>query len=135
MSTAMTEDDVRAFYARYVELINAHRWTEIGEMMADTILYHGQVVTREEGVANFQSITDAVEDYRVEVVKTVFSGHTIGTHAIHRGTPVREWLGFQPTGASIEVEDITTYVVEDGRFVQMSNVWDLAALAEQLSTT
>lgn len=101
--------------------------------MADTVLAHGVPVTREQGIANFASITDAIPDLQVEVKQVVYAGDTIGTHAVHRGTPVREWLGVEPNGRPIEVHEITTYKVQDGKFVQMSNVWDLDTLERQLS--
>ncbi|MBL7260106.1 ester cyclase [Paractinoplanes lichenicola] len=129
----MSDFDILDFYRRYVDVINAHQWDRVGEFLDDTVLAHGETVTREQGIANFESITDAIPDLEVEVVRTVVSGDTVGTHAIHRGTPVKEWLGVAPNGKSIEVHEITTYRVRDGKFVQMSNVWDLDALREQLS--
>jgi predicted ester cyclase len=68
------------------------------------------------------------------VVQVVYAGDTIGTHAVHCGTPVQEWLGVAPNGKSIEVHEITTYKVENGKFVQMSNVWDLETLKRQLAS-
>ncbi|MGW2092958.1 ester cyclase [Promicromonospora sukumoe] len=129
----MSEFDIKAFYGRYVDVINAHQWDRVGEFMADTVLAHGVSVTREQGIANFASITDAIPDLTVEVKQTVYAGDTIGTHAVHRGTPVQEWLGVPPNGKPIEVHEITTYKVENGKFVQMSNVWDLETLKRQLS--
>ncbi len=129
----MSEFDIRDFYTRYVDAINAHQWDRIGDFMHDTVLYHGQTVTREQGVANFEGITDAMPDYRVELKAVIYSGDTVGTYSITRGTPVKEWLGSAPNGKPIEIEEITVYKIEDGRFTQMSNVWDLDALHEQLS--
>ncbi|CAL9324616.1 ester cyclase [Streptomyces sp. SudanB66_2053] len=129
----MSDFDIREFYGRYVDVINAHQWDRVGEFMDDTVLYHGETVTREQGIANFESITDAIPDLQVELKQVVYSGDTIGTHAVHRGTPVKEWLGVAPNGKSIEVHEITVYKVRNGKFVQMSNVWDVEALKRQLS--
>ncbi|GAA2223646.1 hypothetical protein GCM10010413_16170 [Promicromonospora sukumoe] len=129
----MSEFDIKEFYGRYVDVINSHQWDRVGEFMADTVVAHGVSVTREQGIANFASITDAIPDLTVEVKQTVYAGDTIGTHAVHRGTPVQEWLGVPPNGKPIEVHEITTYKVENGKFVQMSNVWDLETLKRQLS--
>lgn len=130
----MSDFDIREFYNRYVDAINAHRWDRMGEFMDDTVLYHGQTVTREQGVANFESITDAMPDYRVEVRAVLVSGDTVGSYAITRGTPVKEWLGLAPNGKPIEIEEITVYKIENGVFVQMSNVWDIDALRTQLAS-
>jgi predicted ester cyclase len=129
----MSDFDIREFYGRYVDAINAHEWHRIGEFMADTIVSHGQTVTREQGVAAFASITDAMPDYRVELKTLTISGNTVGSHAITRGTPEKEWLGVAPTGTSIEIDEVTVYKIENGKFTQMSNVWDVDALKLQLT--
>ncbi|WP_322410590.1 ester cyclase [Microbacterium invictum] len=129
----MSEFDIREFYDRYVDAINAHAWDTIGDFMADTVLYHGQTVTRGAGVGNFRTITDAMPDYRVEVRATVYSGDTVGTYSVTRGTPVTDWLGLAPNGKLIEIEEVTVYKIENGRFTQMSNVWDIDALRDQLT--
>jgi len=99
----MSEDDIRMFYNRYIDVINAHAWDRMGEFMDHTVLYHGQTVTREQGVANFESITDAMPDYRVELRAVVVSGDTLGSYAVTRGTPEKEWLGTVPNGKPIEI--------------------------------
>lgn len=129
----MSEFDTREFYQRYVDAINAHQWDTIGDFMHDTVLYHGQTVTREQGIANFASISDAMPDYRVELKAVTFSGNTVGSYSITRGTPVKEWLGHAPNGKPIEIEEVTVYVIEDGKFTQMSNVWDIDTLGKQLA--
>ena len=129
----MSEFNIREWYGRYVDVINAHQWDRIGEFMADTIVSHGETVTREQGVAAFASITDAMPDYRVELRELTISGDSVGSHAITRGTPVKEWLGVAATGQPIEIDEVTVYKVRDGKFVQMSNVWDVEALKSQLA--
>ncbi|MBL7256018.1 ester cyclase [Paractinoplanes lichenicola] len=129
----MPNFDVQNFYSRYVEVINAHQWDRVGEFIDDTVLYHGETVTREQAIANFESLTDAILDLRWEVKDLVIGGDIIGTHAILRGTPVKEWLGVAPNGKPIELHEITVYKVRDGKFVQMSNVWDIDSLRNQLS--
>lgn len=130
----MSEFDIREFYNRYVDALNAHQWDSIGEFMDDTVLYHGQTVKREQAVANFESITDAMPDYRAELKAVTVSGDTVGSYAITRGTPVKEWLGLAPNGKPIEIEEVTVYKVENGKFTQMSNVWDIETLKRQLAS-
>lgn len=127
----MSDFDIREFYGHYVDAINAHDWEHIGEFMADEVVAHGVTVTREQGVAAFASITDAMPDYQVELRHLTIAGDTIGSHAITRGTPVKEWLGVAPSGRAIEIDEVTVYRIRDGRFIQMSNVWDVDALAAQ----
>jgi steroid delta-isomerase-like uncharacterized protein len=129
----MSDFDIREFYGRYVDIINAHDWDQIGDLINDTVLSHGQTVTRQQAVDNFRGITAAMPDYSVELVAVTVAGNTIASHSITRGTPVTEWLGIPANGKPIEINEITVYVIENGKFAQMSNVWDVDALRDQLS--
>ncbi|MFV2177648.1 hypothetical protein ACFHW2_14350 [Actinomadura sp. LOL_016] len=41
-------------------------------------------------------------------------------HAINTGSPVKEWLGVPPSGASFEITEHAIYKVSNGRFVRMT---------------
>ncbi|MFI9488478.1 ester cyclase [Promicromonospora sp. NPDC052451] len=59
--------------------------------------------------------------------------HEIGARLTNTGTPVKEWLGVTPTGASFEITEYALYRVHDGRFVNMTNLQDTDTAREQLS--
>lgn len=49
------------------------------------------------------------------------------------GTPAKRWLGFEPTGASVEFTEFASYRVRDGRFLEMWFLMDIPSVSEQLS--
>ncbi|WP_423464337.1 ester cyclase [Promicromonospora sp. MS192] len=61
------------------------------------------------------------------------SGHEIAARLTNTGTPVKEWLGVAPTGASFEITEYALYRVRDGRFVNMTNLQDTDTAREQLN--
>ena len=131
----MSDFNIREFYDRYTEALNAHEFDRMDEFVAESILSHGQPATRADVVAALKGIADAVPDIRWELKEVVIhaEGETLASHSVNHGTPTKEWLGVAPTGASIEIDEIAMYKVHDGKFVQMSNVHDVEALKKQLA--
>ncbi|MEU7757584.1 ester cyclase [Micromonospora aurantiaca (nom. illeg.)] len=76
---------------------------------------------------------DAVPDLRWEVKELLFDRDRIAVRAINYGTPVKEWLGVPPSGASFEIVEYAIYKVSDGRFVQMTALHDSAEMLRQLT--
>jgi predicted ester cyclase len=60
-------------------------------------------------------------------------GDRAAVRAINTGTPVKEWLGVAPTGASFEIVEYAIYQIRDGRFVQMTALHDASAVKRQLA--
>ncbi|WP_432747125.1 ester cyclase [Streptomyces sp. JH002] len=129
----MSDVDLREFYDRYCEALNAHEFDRIDEFVNESILSHGEPATRADVVAALKSITDAVPDMRWEIKEVAIHGETLGCHSVNHGTPTKEWLGVAPTGAPIEIDEFALYRIRDGKFVQMSNVHDVEALKKQLA--
>jgi len=130
----MSDFNIREFYDRYTEALNAHEFDRMDEFVAESILSHGQRATRADVVAALKGIADAVPDIQWEIKEIVIDAEgTLSCHSINHGTPTKEWLGVAPTGARIEIDEIAMYKVRDGKFVQMSNVHDVEALKKQLA--
>ncbi|MCU4745276.1 MULTISPECIES: ester cyclase [Streptomyces] len=129
----MSDIDLREFYDRYCEALNAHEFDRMDEFVNESILSHGEPATRADVVAALKSITDAVPDMRWEIKEVAIHGETLACHCVNHGTPTKEWLGVAPTGAPIEIDEFALYRIRDGKFVQMSNVHDVEALKRQLA--
>lgn len=131
----MSEFNIREWYDRYVEALNAHEFDRAGEFAADGILSHGQPATRADLVEALKGMVDAVPDLHWEIKKIVVHAETgtVSTYSVNHGTPTKEWLGVAPTGKKVEVDEIAMYKIRDGKFVQMSNVHDVEALKKQLA--
>jgi len=128
----MSATDLREFYRRYIETLNAHEFHRMDEFIHDQTLHHGQPGTRDDVIADLESIVDAVPDFQWEVQELIVNGNRLAVRAVNRGTPIRDWLGVAPNGEPFEIIEYALYQVRDGRFVQMSNLHDAEALKRQM---
>ncbi|MFD8507985.1 ester cyclase [Streptomyces sp. NPDC059687] len=129
----MTQSDLRDWYMRYVDALNAHEFDRMHEFINDEVLLGDQSGTRDDVVAVLKGIVDAVPDIRWEVDELLFDRDGIAVRATNTGTPVKEWLGVPPSGASFKIVEYAIYKVRDGRFVQMTNLHDSAEMLRQLT--
>ncbi|MGQ5652903.1 ester cyclase [Streptomyces sp. NPDC003631] len=129
----MTQSDLRDWYMRYVDALNAHEFDRMHEFINDEVLLGDQSGTRDDVVAVLKGIVDAVPDIRWEVAELLFDRDGIAVRATNTGTPVKEWLGVPPSGASFKIVEYAIYKVRDGRFVQMTNLHDSAEMLRQLT--
>lgn len=128
----MSDFDVRDFYARYMEALNAHEFDRMDEFVHDSIVLHSLPSTRDAVVAQLHSITDAVPDFHWETLDLAINGETVAVRAINTGTPTKEWLGVAPSGKPIRIEEYAIYTIRDGKFLHMSAVHDAEAMRRQL---
>lgn len=93
--------------------------------------------TREEVLAWFGAMFDAVPDLRMAVEDVVVAGapgreritvrwHVTGTHS---GAP---WMGIEPSGRAIELRGMDLIDVEDGRVAGNCVYFDLLAFSRQV---
>ncbi|MFF3591265.1 ester cyclase [Streptomyces sp. NPDC002387] len=118
---------------RYVDALNAHEFDRMHEFINDEVLLGGQFGKRDDVVAVLKGIVDAVPDIRWEVDELLFDRDGIAVRATNTGTPVKEWLGVPPSGASFKIVEYAIYKVRDGRFIQMTNLHDSAEMLRQLT--
>ncbi|PGH47272.1 ester cyclase [Streptomyces sp. Ru87] len=129
----MSDSNLRDFYKRYVEALNAREFDRMDEFVHESIIMHSEPSSREALVAQLNSIVDAVPDFHWEVQELAVNGDSLAVRAINTGTPAKEWLGAAPTGKPIEIVEYAIYRVRDGKFVHMSAVHDAEALHQQLA--
>jgi len=118
----MTPDELRDFYRRYIELANNRDFDRMAEFAHDEVIMNGTPVSRDDMVAEFHRHTDAVPDLSWEVQELLVDG-----------TPVAEWNGLAPTGATVTFAETAFYEVVDGRFKHMWYLMDGVALQAQLT--
>ncbi|MFE2499879.1 ester cyclase [Streptomyces scopuliridis] len=129
----MSTTDLRTFYQRYIDMLNAHELHRVDEFINDELTHYGQAVTRDQAFAALTGEIDAVPDLHWELQDLAVDGDNLAARLINTGTPAKEWLGVAPTGASFEIVEYAIYQVRDGRFVHMTNLHDSEALKRQLS--
>ncbi|HEX6347290.1 ester cyclase [Umezawaea sp.] len=129
----MTDRDLRSWYLRYVEALNNHDLDGMEEFIDDEVMLDGVPGRRDAVVAVLKGIVDAVPDIHWDVQELLIDRDRIAVRAINTGTPVQEWLGVPPSGASFEIVEYAIYTVGDGRFTKMTNLHDSAGLVRQLA--
>jgi predicted ester cyclase len=129
----MSESDLRGFYLRYMEELNAHQFGNMAEFIDDRTTLNGEPATRDDLIAVQKADVDAVPDLHWELEELLFDGDRLAARLVNTGTPVKEWLGVAPTGASFEIVEYAIYQVRDGRFVHMTALHDASELRRQLT--
>ncbi|GAA3485575.1 MULTISPECIES: ester cyclase [Streptomyces] len=129
----MTQSELRDWYMRYADALNAHEFDRMDEFINDEVMLGDYSGTRDDVVAVLKGIVDAVPDIRWEVDELLFDRDGIAVRAINTGTPAKEWLGVPPSGASFKIVEYAIYKVRDGRFVHMTNLHDSAEMLRQLT--
>ncbi|GHB75301.1 hypothetical protein GCM10010347_52080 [Streptomyces cirratus] len=129
----MSDRDLRAFYLRYIEALNAHPFDGMDEFIDDRTTLNGEPATRDDLIAVQKHDVDAVPDLHWELKELLFDGDRLAARLVNTGTPVKEWLGVTPTGASFEITEYAIYHVRNGRFVHMTALHDAGELLRQLT--
>ncbi|MEU9438049.1 ester cyclase [Streptomyces sp. NPDC048252] len=127
----MSDSDLRAFYLRYIEALNAHTFDGMDEFIDDRTTLNGEPASRDDLLAVQQHDVDA--DLHWELKELLFDGDRLAARLVNTGTPVKTWLGVAPTGASFEIVEYAIYQVRNGRFAHMTALHDAGELHRQLT--
>ncbi|AWB92599.1 ester cyclase [Aeromicrobium chenweiae] len=129
----MNDNDLRDWYMRYATALNDHALDDLTEFINDTVLLSGYAGTRDDVVSALKGVVAAVPDIHWELDELLIDHDRLAVRAINTGTPTTEWLGVRPSGASFRIVEYAIYQVQDGRFVQMTNLHDSAEMRRQLT--
>jgi len=128
----MPDINLREFYERYIAALNARDFDVMGEFIQDEVTLNGEPGSRNDVLAVQKADVAAVPDLHWELQNLIIDGDRLAAQLINTGTPVKEWLGTTPTGASFEIVEYAIYQVRDGKFVHMAALHDAEALQRQL---
>ena len=129
----MADFDIHTFFRSYVAALNARDFDKMDQFVADEVSLNNQPGTRDAVVAAQKSIVDAVPNFHWVVQEFLVDGDRAAVRAVNTGTPVKEWLGVAPTGASFKIVEYAIYTIRDGRFVEMTFLMDSADAKRQLN--
>jgi predicted ester cyclase len=130
---AFSPDELRAFYARYIEALNAHEFDRMDEFAHEAITLQSEPGTRADLVASLRGIVDAVPDFHWETQELAVDGERLAARLINTGTTVKEWLGAPPTGTPFEIVEYAIYTLRAGKFLHMTAMHDADTLQAQLA--
>jgi predicted ester cyclase len=128
----MLEDDLKSFYRRYIAALNGRQFDVVRELIADEVHMNGVLFQSVDVVASIKAIVEAVPDWTWNIEELFAQDDRIAARLQDTGTPVKQFLGHEPTGASLDIMEYASYRVRHGKFVEMYFLLDTAAVAAQL---
>ena len=129
----MSITDLRKVYLAYLEAANAREFHRMAEFVHDTIIFNGEPVSRDDYVAAMQQAVDSVQNFAWRLDDLIIEGDRVAARLSDTGTPVKEWLGLQPTGREVTFTEYAFYHFRDGRFEHMWYLLDAQAIEKQLA--
>lgn len=118
----LTENDLDA-----AEELLAEAYVERNPLLPD-----GEIRGRENMVAFWADMFEAVSDMSVTEEEVLATGAAVVTRHVGRGTHDGEFMGMEPTGKAFEVRGIDLYHVEDGRLAEGWVAIDTLGMMRQL---
>jgi predicted ester cyclase len=129
----MPNEELSQFYRRYVAAANERAFPAINDMIHDDVLINGIQRKRQDALNGLVEVTDAVPDFKWGIEDLFTKDTQIAARLLNSGTPIKKWLGLEPTGASVTFTEFACYRVRDGRFAEMWFLMDVKAVADQLN--
>ncbi|GAA3924126.1 ester cyclase [Actinoplanes auranticolor] len=129
----MSATDLRKVYLDYLRAANARELHRMAEFAHDTIVFNGEPVSRDDYVAAMQQAIDSVPDLVWHLEDLIIEGNRVAVRLTDTGTPVKEWLGLQPTGRDVTFTEYAFYHFRDGRFEHMWYLLDTRTIEKQLT--
>ena len=134
----MAEAENIALYRRLIEEgVGIGQLDVLDEILAPDIELPTIVPTVEPTVAGLKHLNEGLRagmpDARAEVEDIFASGDWVGARLRWTGTHTGEFLGLAPTGKTFAVTEIEIVRCENGRIVDLRNVFDIGGLMAQLS--
>ncbi len=80
-----------------------------------------------------EGLRAGIPDAKAEIVEIVASGDWVAAHVRWTGTHTGEFLGLAPTGRTFSITEFEIVRCDNGRIVELRNVFDIASLMAQLS--
>jgi len=98
----MSDIDLRAFYHRYIDMLNARKFNRIDDFVHDRVTVKGQPYRRDDVLAAWEDLVDAVARFHMAGRRPRHRGRIgVAVRLLDTGTPVKEWLGLDATGARV----------------------------------
>ncbi|CDR01330.1 ester cyclase [Streptomyces sp. DSM 41524] len=129
----MSTPDLRKLYLDYIEAINARQFHRMAEFAHDTLVFNGEPVSRDDYVATMRQHMDAVDNFVWRLDDLIIEGDRVAARLTDTGTPVKQWLGLEPTGRSVTFTEYAFYHFRDGRFENMWYLLDAQTIQQQLT--
>ena len=122
------EEDLKAWYRRYNDVCNDHRFDDLTDFVAADVVVNGEptgLTAYQEGLG---AVVAAFPDYRWDLRHLVVEGAWIAAHFVDTGTHLGTFRGVPPTGAPVTTREFAMYRIADGRIAEVWVTADNAPL-------
>jgi predicted ester cyclase len=126
------EADLEATYRAYIAVLNDRRFGELDGYVHERITYNDEPMTRQEYENLLVGDVRAIPDLRYQIQMLVVQGGQVACRLWFDCTPVREFLGLEPTGVRVAFAEHVFYEFEDDRIKRVCSLIDRSAVERQL---
>ena len=102
------------------------------QFIHDEVTLNGKPARRDDILAVLRDEVGSVPNLRWVLTNLIIDGDRLGAQLVNTGTPAKQFVGVQPTGASFEVVEYAVYQVRQGRFEHMAAIHDAEEVKRQL---
>jgi predicted ester cyclase len=113
--------ELEAFYRRYLQRCNDHRFDELGEFVDEDVEVNGAGQGLRAYSAGLAAFVDAVPDFRWDLRHLLVDGCWLSAHLVDTGTTA--------AGRAVSVQEFAIYRVAAGRIVEAWGDLDRARFA------
>jgi predicted ester cyclase len=124
--------DLDAWYRRYNEHCNEHRFGELDAFVAADVVVNDAVQGLADYAAGLRGVVTAFPDYRWELRHLLIDGGWIAAHLHDTGTHRGTFLGVPATGRQVATQEFAIYRVTAGKIAEVWVTADNLDLLTQL---
>ncbi len=106
---------MKAFYRRYLERCNQHRFEDLGEFVDPEVRINGAPAGLDQYIAGLRSVVEAFPDYHWDLQHLLVDGDWLSAHLIDTGTHTGTFLAIPPTGRTINAQEFAVYHVTNNK--------------------
>ncbi|KAF3184704.1 hypothetical protein TWF225_005981 [Orbilia oligospora] len=123
-------------YKTYIQAINDRNWALVISLVHPTVIWNQKPYPAEKYVTLMTRATDPAPDlkFHIDILVADDAGdeQMVSARLLIKGTPEKEFLGFRPTGKSVEFVEHAFYRFVEGKIKEVKTVIDIEGLRDQM---
>lgn len=133
VSKSIAQNKNHDLYLQYVEAANNRDFDAIKNMINDEVLLNGKKSKKEDAIVGFKWVLDNVPNHLWNIEDLFVQDDRIAARLRNTGTPKKvSFYGQNKKGKSVEFTEFASYKMQNGKFVEMWYLIDVASVIEQL---
>jgi aspartyl-tRNA synthetase len=125
-------DALAAFYRRYNDCCNEHRFDDMDEFVAPDVVINDTDRGLDAYTGGLRAVVRAFPDYRWELRHLVVDPPWIAAHLADTGTHRESFFGVEATGRSVSTNEFAFYRIDAGRIAEVWGMSFHVQLLEQI---